>query len=109
MIKRFRIPIVFAAASSTTSTNEVVNFEDFSNVRCVSWVGESNNNVDVEIRTHDGRNTLVDSVPVEYLKLGTGREELEMNEILANNSLRVITSFETGKDVKGCLVFTCEK
>lgn len=109
MLRRFRYPISFAADSATASKNEVVAFEDFNNLMSVSWVGESGNNCDVEIRNHDGRQNLVDSVPVEYYKLGSNREELELNEVLANQSVRVLTHFEGGAEVKGCLVFTCEK
>lgn len=109
MLKRFSKPIAREAAEPSASFNEVLNFEDFSNVRSVAWVGEHGNSLDIEIRTHDGKETLVDSVPTEYLKLGQNREELELNAVLSNNSVRIVTSFEGGADVKGTLVFTCEK
>jgi|GEM_PF-2726802 len=109
MIKRFVKPVVVKGPAPSTSVNEVLNFEDYSNLQKVSWVGEGGNSFDVEIRTHDGKECLVDSVPAEYLRLGSGREEVELNTVLANNSVRVVFSFDEGVFIKGSLVFTCEK
>lgn len=111
MKRRFVLPINFGMDQPTqgTSKNEVLSFEDYKNVLSVAWVGTGGLGADVEIRTENGKEILVDSVPVEYLKLGSNREEFDMNTILANNSLRVKTVFETNAAVKGSLVFTLEK
>jgi len=109
MIRRFTKPVTRETSEKSTSINEVLNFEDFSNLKSVAWVGEGGNSFDVEIRTHDGKDVLIDSVPAEYLKLGGNREEVYINAVLANNSIRVVSTYESNVKIKGCLVFTCEK
>lgn len=107
MKKRFVKTIKDQDFSVNTSINEVLHFEDFSNLKCVSYVGQAEG-VYLEIRTHDGRETLVDSVPIAYLKMGSGREELQLNSTITNNAVRLVISLDGGY-ANGALVFTCEK
>ena len=108
-IKRFMFPLDHAANDPSTSKNQEVNFEDYSKLLAVSWVGSHQQNVDLEILTLDGKDSIVDSVPLDYYKLGNGREEMVVDRILANNSVRVKYQFTTGSPVSGSLVFTVEK
>lgn len=108
-IKRFIFPLDHAAEDSTISKNQEVNFEDFSKLLAVSWIGKENQNVDLEILTLDGKDSIVNSVPLAYYKLGNGREEMVIDRMLANNSVRVKYQFTTGAPVSGSLVFTVEK
>ncbi|MDQ2178830.1 hypothetical protein [Marinifilum sp. D714] len=109
-MRRFVYNINKQAADPDTTSNEVVSFEDYTEIIGVSFVGAHGaNNMDVEIRSHDGKETFIDSVPLEYYKIGTGREEISMNQPIVNNSVRVVTSFTAGTDVQGALVFTCKK
>lgn len=107
-LKRFVHRIEKAAGDPSTTTNVVVSFEDYKLLKGVSWVGSHGNNVDIELKSQDGKTVLVDSVPVEYLRLGQNREELTIEETINNNSIRVEMEFITGSDVKGSLVFTLE-
>ena len=108
-IRRFMFPLDHAADDPTVSKNQEVNFEDYSKLLAASWVGEQNQNVDLEILTLDGKDSIVDSVPLDYYKLGNGREEMVINRLLPNNSVRVKYQFTTGAPVSGSLVFTVEK
>ena len=107
--KRFMFPLNHATNDPSTSKNHEVNFEDFSKLLAVSWVGSHQQNVDLEILTLDGKDRIVDSVPLDYYKLGNGREEMVIDRMLANNSVRVKYQFTTGALVSGSLVFTVEK
>jgi hypothetical protein len=109
MLKRFVFPLNYNSSDASTSANEVLNFEDYNYLKSVAWVGSHGSNLDLEIRTHDGKDVILDSVPLDYLKLGNGREEVEIERILANNSIRILPVFETGADIKGSLVFTLTK
>lgn len=93
----------------TTSVNEVVSFDDYDYLKAVSWVGENGQNIDVELKSHDGRTPIIDSVPLDYFKIGNGRQEMLVETPISNNSVRVATSFETGQAAKGALVFTLER
>ena len=109
-MKRFVYRIEKQASDPNTTSNEVVSFDDYTKIIGVSFVGaHGESNLDVEIKSHDGKHTFIDSVPLEYYKIGTGREEIIMNQPIVNNSIRVLTSFETGKQIKGALVFTLDK
>lgn len=108
-MKRFVHNINKEAGDPTTTTNEVVSFDDYSHLKAVSWVGENGGNLDLEIKTHDGKSSIVESVPLEYYKIGSGREEMILEQPISNSSIRIATSFASGKAVKGALVFTLEK
>jgi len=108
-MRRFVHPVTRLKAQGSSTSNEVVNFEDFDNLVSVAWVGSDSMALDVELRTHDGKNTIVDSAPIPYYKLGSGREEVELNLPITNNGVRVLTSCDGGEDIKGALVFTLSK
>jgi len=109
-MRRFVYNINKQAADPDSTSNEVVSFEDYTELVGVSFVGAHGaNNIDVEIRSHNGKESFIDSVPLEYYKIGTGREEIILHKQITNNSIRVRTSFVSGSDVKGALVFTCKK
>jgi hypothetical protein len=109
MIKRFSFPLSYKADDATASVNEVVAFEDFSKVLSVAWVGSHSNNADIELRTKDGKDTIVDQLPIGFYQLGNGREEMVIDRTLSTQSLRVKVSFTAGAAIEGSLVFTCEK
>lgn len=108
-MKRFVYNINKQSSDPTTTSNEVVSFDDYSHLKAVSWVGENGGSLDLEIKTHDGKSAIVESVPLEYYKIGSGREEMILEQPISNNSIRIATSFTTGSEVKGALVFTLEK
>ncbi|MDE5421761.1 hypothetical protein L3073_06040 [Ancylomarina sp. DW003] len=61
------------------------------------------------MRTHDGKEPIVDSLPIAYYQLGNGREELVINRMLTGCALRIIIANEDGAEVEGTLVLTAEK
>jgi len=108
-IKRFVFPLNYSAADPSASKNEELFLEDYPKLLAVSWVGSHQQNVDLEILTQDGKDEIVSSVPLDYYKLGNGREEMVINRMLANNAVRIKHQFTTGGEVSGSLVFTAEK
>ncbi|MDM8159042.1 hypothetical protein QUH73_04330 [Labilibaculum sp. K2S] len=108
-MKRFVYNINKVAGDPTTTSNEVVSFDDYSHLKAVSWIGENGGSLDLELKTHDGKSSIVESVPLEYYKIGSGREEMILEQPISNNSIRIATSFTTGTAIKGALVFTLEK
>ena len=108
-MKRFVYNINKQSSDPTATSNEVVSFDDYDHLKAVSWIGENGGNIDLEIKTHDGKLSIVESVPLDYFKIGSGREEMILEQPISNNSIRVATSFITGAEVKGALVFTLEK
>lgn len=108
-MKRFVYNINKQSSDPTTTSNEVVSFDDYTYLKAVSWVGENGGNLDVEIKTHDGKSSIIESVPLEYYKIGFGREEMLLEQAISNNSVRIATSFITGAATKGALIFTLEK
>lgn len=108
MIKRFAFPLEFGGPPS--QKNEVVSFEDYDKLVAISWVGSHDYNLDLEIRTEDGKEAIIDSLPIDYFKLGNGREEIMIDKTLHARAVRVVSSFAGGETgVYGSLVFTCEK
>ena len=108
-MRRFVHPITRSNTQGSSTSNEVVNFEDYDNLVSVALVGDDSMALDIELRTHDGKNTIIDSAPAPYYKLGSGREEVELNLPISNNGVRVLISFEGGEDIKAALVFTLSK
>lgn len=108
-IKRFVFPLNYAADSPNAQGDFEFFFEEYKKLLAVSWVGSHGDNIDIEIRTHDGKEDIVSSVPIEYYKLGNGREEMVINRVLANNAVRIKPAFESGHAVKGSLIFTLEE
>ena len=108
-MRRYVYNVDKKSADATTTSNEVVTFDDHDRLLAVAWVGEHGKNYEVAIKTHDGRIPIVDQVSVDYYKMGAGREEMILNQNIQNNQIRLETSFETGADVKGQFIFTVEK
>lgn len=108
-MRRFVYNIDKQSTDATTTFNDVVTFDDHNRVLAVAWVGDHENNLDLAIKSHDGRVPYVDEVPVSYLKMGIGREEMILDQEISNNQVRVVGNFQTGGAVKGALVFTVEK
>jgi len=109
MIKRFVFPLEYEASKPSSSVVEELPFEDFGKLLSVSWVGKHEDNIDIEIRTKDGKDVILDMIPIAYLKLGNGREEMVIDRVISSKAVSVKTVFQTGANVKGALVFTTEK
>lgn len=109
MIKRFIFPLQYESSAPSSSKVEELPFEDYGKLLSVSWVGKHEDNVDIEIRTKDGKDVILDMIPIAYLKLGNGREEMVIDRIISSKAVSVKVIYETGADVKGSLVFTTEK
>ncbi|BAX79043.1 hypothetical protein [Labilibaculum antarcticum] len=108
-MRRFVYNINKKSTDVSTTFNDVVTFDDHNRVLAVAWVGSHGNNLDLAIKSHDGRVPFIDQVSVEYFKLGSGREEMLLNQDISNNQIRVVGAFQTGADINGSLVFTVEK
>lgn len=106
--RRFALEIDLESGANS-STPTIQDFDDFDFIDSVCWVGQTNTSLYVELRTHDGKQTFLDSVPVEFFKLGAGREELELNQKVTNNQIRVVLSHDGSEAIKGSLVFNCSR
>ena len=106
-MRRFVYPVNLTSSDSSDKT-ESLSFDDYNKIVSVAWVGKSENNLDVELRTHNGKKPIVDLVPIEFLKLGSDRAELELDHPIENNQIKIKLSHDGGA-VMGSLVFTMEK
>jgi len=106
-LRRFVYPVNLTSLDSSDKT-ESLSFDDYNKIASVAWVGKSDSNLDVELRTHNGKKPIVDLVPIEFLKLGSDRAELELDQTIENNQIKIKLSHDGGV-VKGSLVFTMEK
>lgn len=106
-MRRFVYPVNITSSSPSDKV-ESLSFDDYDEIVSVAWVGKSDSNLDVEFRTHNGKKPIVDLVPIEFLKLGSDRAELELNQHIENNQIKIKFS-HSGGVVKGSFVFTMEK
>jgi len=108
-VKVFNMPVDIADQSPSKSFNEKFYFGDYSEIESVCWVGDHDNNLDCELRTHDGKEEIVNNSPIAYYKMGSGRETLAINRKIENNSIHVKLSYEKGGRIKGSLIFTVKR